>query len=276
MPAAKGKVEIEHHGKIADEQTPLPMDWPRGEIFMNMMTIPSESQADQEYWQSCARWALLQKYGLLEKYDPYVVQEDGSRKLVFSSEQMQQIQSKWQEARSEGGNATIPKELSDFFKTSFSNDRPLQWSLMDCGPASQFHLHAHPNIELVYCVRGELHEVRMDGDAYDVSSNGKGPSLVDCTRSWSFATLRQGCWLVNEVGSIHKSFTATSSKGCTLLVLWGGGHADVAEGEEPRAVDVPGAVNQMDSKLDCNCGTAATEIQETFLPESEKDSSSSD
>ena len=34
---------------------------------------------------------------------------------------------------------------------------------MDCVSGCQFRLHAHPNIELVYCLRGELHEIRMEG-----------------------------------------------------------------------------------------------------------------
>ena len=44
-----------------------------------------------------------------------------------------------------------------------SNERILEWSLMDIVPGCQFNLHAHPNIELVYWLYGELHEVRMDG-----------------------------------------------------------------------------------------------------------------
>jgi hypothetical protein len=273
MPAAKGKVDVTRFGALANEPKPLPVDWPRGKELMELMKISSDDADDEEeYWQVCARWAILQQYGLLEEKEkaPYVVQDDGSRKLVLSPDRRKQIQAKWSEAHQSADLG----ELSDLFQTSFSNKRPLQWAFMDCGPACQFHLHAHPNMELVYCVRGDLHEIRMDGDPIEVSSDGKGPSLIDSKRSWSFGTLRQGCWLVNEVGSIHKSFTATSSEGCVLLVLWGGSHADIAEGEEPVAVDVHGAVNQMDSKLTaCDCGKDATEIQETFLPESEKSKS---
>lgn len=268
MPAAKGKVDLIQYGKVAEELTPLPANWPQGKDIMKMLKMSETSAEQEEYWQVCARWALLQKYGLIEtQNDSYIVQEDGSRKLVLSAEQRKQIQTNWQDVRN---SKSKHGELSEFCDTSCSNQRPLQWSLMDCGPAAQFHLHAHPNIELVYCLRGELHEVRMDGSPYEVSSDGKGPSLVDCKRSWTFATLHQGCWLVNEVGSIHKSFTATSGEGCALLVLWGGSHADIVDGEEPTAVDVHAAVDQMDSKLKCDCGKSATMIQETFIPESEK------
>jgi hypothetical protein len=274
MSAAKGKVDVTRFGTLADEPKPLPVDWPQGKELMELMKIFSEDATadDEEYWQVCARWAILQQYGLLEEKDgaPYDVQVDGSRKLILFPERRKQIQAKWSEAQ----QSSDLGELSDFFQTSFSNNRPLQWALMDCGPACQFHLHAHPNMELVYCVRGDLHEIRMDGDPIEVSSDGKGPSLIDSKRSWSFGTLRQGCWLVNEVGSIHKSFTATSSEGCVLLVLWGGSHADIVEGQEPAAVDVHGAVNQMDSKLTaCDCGKDATGIKEKFLPDSEKSKS---
>ena len=104
------------------------------------------------------------------------------------------------------------------------------------------------------------------------SSKVKGPNLTDSRRTWKFASLEQGEWLVNESGSVHKSFTATNGEGCVLLTLWSGSHADILPGDEPRDPNVQKAVNIMDAKLRDNCGCRAdwSEIEETFLPESEK------
>ena len=54
-------------------------------------------------------------------------------------------------------------DLIEFLMTMQSNERILEWSVMGIDSGCQFKLHAHPNIELVYCLHGELHEVRMDG-----------------------------------------------------------------------------------------------------------------
>ena len=97
-----------------------------------------------------------------------------------------------------------------------------------------------------------------------------GPDLSRLERSWTFGTLCEGEWLVNEPGSIHRSFTATNSEGCLLLTLWGGSHADIPSGQEPTSVNVNKAVNDMDEKLsECGC-TRWDTISETFLPASER------
>ena len=164
-------------------------------------------------------------------------------------------------------------DLTEFMKTSKSCGRQLQWTVMDCARATQFKLHAHPNLELIYCARGALHEIRMSGEPFsrDFGPTGEvqGPNLSQLSRPWQFATLNQGQWLVNEVGSIHKSFTATN-QGCTLLVLWGGSHADVSPEQHPKLVDVQQALNTMDNRL-CDC-SKGEKLSETFLPASERGS----
>ena len=77
--------------------------------------------------------------------------------------------------------------------------------------------------------------------------------------------------MVNEVGSIHKSFTATNGNGCVLLCLWGGSHADIAD----ELALVTDAVEMMDRRLTDECGCHPSDgdfesIQEIFLPESER------
>jgi hypothetical protein len=145
---------------------------------------------------------------------------------------------------------------------------------MDIAPGTQFDLHAHPNIELVYFIRGALHDIRMSGEPIQRKfASGKvcGPNLTQLDRSWYFGTQSQGEWLVNEVGSIHKSFTATNGNGCLFMCLWGGRHADIQQ--EPERVNVQQALEQMDKKLStCDC-TKWDKISETFLPASERRSS---
>ena len=192
----------------------------------------------------------------------------------------------------------------------------LQWNFMRCPAGLQFQLHAHANIELIYCCAGALHEIRMQGEpitkqftvaaaaaaavtpppssavsptarndhraddddddlaAKTATTTPKvcGPALTNLQRPWSFGTLKAGQWLVNEVGSIHQSFTATNES-CQLLVLWGGpgSHANVSD--PPLSPNVQEAVNVMDRRL-CCCYDGSTTpwalISETFLPDSEK------
>jgi hypothetical protein len=116
----------------------------------------------------------------------------------------------------------------------------------------------------------------MEGEPLELMPADKknevpGPNLTTLNRPWYFDTLYQGQWLVNEVGSVHKSFTATNGDGCVLLVLWGGSHANVAENQFPKRVNVQASLDHMDQKLaTCtNCCQWDT-LKETFLPDSEK------
>ena len=42
-----------------------------------------------------------------------------------------------------------------------SNGRELKWNIMSIAPNEQFQLHAHPNLELIWVVRGAMHEYRL-------------------------------------------------------------------------------------------------------------------
>lgn len=99
----------------------------------------------------------------------------------------------------------------------------------------------------------------------------KGPNLSMLQRQWKFGTLREGAWLVNEAGSVHKSFTATSGNGCTLITLWSGSHADILEPEFPVEPNVQQAVDKMDQRLaTCKCSSNWKQLEETFLPALER------
>jgi hypothetical protein len=262
--------------------------WPSGDLLMGALAeekLPPERRGDPKYWQTSVRWALLRKYG----YDEIPTEAEayqnfqGARRLVFTDDQVEAIQKKWESVfeAARAQPAKIDNDLLDFLRNSRSQDRGLQWAVMDCAAGTQFNLHAHPNLEVAHCVRGTLHEIRMKGEPWDQGydlrpedpSKLKGPNLTQLNRPWYFNTLCAGEWLVNEAGSIHKSFTATSGEGCLLLVLWSGSHADVVTEDLPKKVNVQEAVDTMDDRLgQCDC-TKWDTISETFLPESEKQSS---
>ena len=315
------------------------------------------------YWQAKARYALLNKYNLFvieaghsdganttSKSLPssYSTCHQNDDEDYFSQEIIDQIQSRWNElvveaeqtashSRTLSSSSSSSKasshhhyDLLEFLSEGKSNGRNLRWALMKCPPGCQFRLHAHPNIELVYCLQGELHEVRMEGPPVDrssmmlvdpeqqrqqdqeeeertssalttttTSSNATatnptpakilGPNITNLKRPWYFHTLHAGQWLVNECGSIHKSFTSTCGIGCTLLVMWGGSHANISNDHAPQSPSIDEAVNIMDSKLtttttittttksssssspSCRyCTSNMGQLSETFLPESER------
>ena len=275
----KDNVVLHDYG-VVDSTPPLSKDWPDGARIMEMMekegADPSKHGVAQ-YWQASARWALLRKYGYLPDNlrDRYVENRNGTRQLCLSEDDIRTVQSTWEKLEEQScSNNTNNDDLQEFMKTSKSCGRQLQWTAMNCAPATQFKLHAHPNLELIYCARGELHEIRMNGEPFsrDFGSEGEiqGPDLTRLNRPWNFQTLQQGEWLVNEVGSIHKSFTATNGDGCLLIVLWGGSHADVSPEQHPTRVNVQQAVDSMDDKLTtCQC-QKGNKLSETFLPASEK------
>ena len=268
-------------------------EWPPGQDILDMLQSNLvETTHGPEYWQASARWALLKKYKLLRgslildglqirKPVEIIVNGDTVRHLHFSEPEIKGIQETWTEylgSYHSTKDVNENSELYEFLETKKSNTRLLKWSTMSCPPGCQFKLHAHPNLELVYCARGSLHEVRMEGEpitkkfvtAEDNPSSVKGPDLSALSRTWHFATLSQGDWLVNEVGSVHKSFTASKGDGCLLVVLWGGSHANVSPGDEPKTVNVQLSVDEMDKRLG-NCGCSEWEaIEEIFLPESER------
>ena len=288
--SGKGQVQVRHYKKM---EPPVDMrQWPNGREFLNALEtegIQPKQQGDVSFWQTAIRWALLKKFDLCPDplRDPYV--QDGNESstsltLHFSNDDIQTIASIWEE---QCATATSPTNLNDdlkeFLATAMSNGRSLQWSILECGPACQFQLHAHPNLEIIYAVKGSLHEIRMTGSpvtkqfSNDTTGDSKlqGPDLSALNRPWKFATLRGGDWLINEVGSIHKSFSATNGDGCLLLVLWGGSHADVAPHQEPNSVNVQGALEAMDQNL-CDCGSKWGTLSETFLPASERSNSETD
>ena len=190
-----------------------PMQWPAASFLQEHLG------GEGAWWQACARLALLRKFGFWkdaktneekEPINPKRIQTAWEDVVLQSSRERQQQQPQ------------AHNDLTELIAHGKSNNRPLQWAIMTCPPACQFHLHAHPNLELVYCLKGELHEVRMNSSPIETSAyepigddNSKlqvRPSIsVQGWRQkeWKFGTVSAGNWLVNEVGSIHKSVSYT-------------------------------------------------------------------
>jgi hypothetical protein len=262
-----------------EAETTDPLEWPSGKLLLYILKTEKvlDHHQDEEYWQASVRRALLRKFG----FHPKGAAEAGASSDTLDQIDIPSVQNRWKEViqlHMQDGEKT--SDLLDFLLSQCrsSNNRTLQWSFMQCPPGLQFELHAHPNIELVYCVTGALHEIRMQGEPVTKQFERKdddahkvcGPNLAGLKRPWSFGTLAAGQWLVNEVGSIHKSFTATNGS-CQLLTLWGGSHANVQD--PPVTPNVQDAVDTMDRRLtSCDCTVNWAAISETFLPDSEKSS----
>jgi hypothetical protein len=278
------KVKVTALGAVKDVCV---SDWPSGSFLCKTVdsfrikddSIPIEDGDDPArglYWQACARWALLHKFGHTRFHPGYVVSSANNKSSSAESRHVLQIKdddighitAEWNAVleKKPPPSITAPEyELFEFLSTLTSNGKELQWAVMECRAGCQFRLHSHPNLELVYCVNGSLFEIRRS------NANQSANSTSASTLSWSFGTLHAGQWLVNETDSVHKSFTATNGSGCILLVLWSGSHANLDE-----IKSVQEAVDSADEKQkisDCtakDCAAAWGDIDETFLPESEK------
>jgi len=126
-------------------------------------------------------------------------------------------------------------ELDELRRTWRSNGRPMVWARMAIAAGAEFALHCHPNVEVVYVVSGALREDRLRGPPPGRGAPfapGRDATLDDDlsarTRAdFDFFEWRAGATIVNEIGSVHRSYCAPE-EGCDLLALWGGCHAKIA------------------------------------------------
>mmetsp|Transcript_58548 Transcript_58548/g.171298 ORF Transcript_58548/g.171298 Transcript_58548/m.171298 type:complete len:277 (-) Transcript_58548:257-1087(-) len=153
--------------------------------------------------------------------------------------------SKIREMAAPGGPHSL--ELLEYLKLGRSNGYPLRLQILCLPPHEWFNVHAHPNIEVEYTLAGTLHEIRLANHCMPPASlqadppvsaeelpELSGPDLTALSRDhadkgtpldWRKESVGRGEWLVNEIGSVHQSFT--EGEGCTILVLWSGCHANV-------------------------------------------------
>lgn len=126
-----------------------------------------------------------------------------------------------------GKTDELKEELSEFRITGKSNDREMIWNLQKIGPNISFKLHTHQNIELIYVIQGGMNEIRMVSSPLKrifAVDEKEGPNMSDPNLNVQFTTRSAGedCFIVNEKGSMHMSYTFP--EGAELLVLWSGGH----------------------------------------------------
>lgn len=103
--------------------------------------------------------------------------------------------------------------------TNTSSGRHLRWDIMIIEPNASFRLHAHPNIEVIFVIQGTIHEYRLIGKPpkteFSVDDN-VGPNLSnDPTVNFQHRSVKafsqiddiKSAFLLNEIGSVHLSFT---------------------------------------------------------------------
>jgi len=162
-------------------------------------------------------------------------------------------------------NNILSEDLNEFYQTTKSNNRMLRWNIMDISPNTSFKLHAHQNIEVIFVIKGSIHELRLvnsypsmkkvygidettgpdlSGRASQLLFQHRCTSAVDihslppppsssssCQFSTNLIEEYQRSFLINERGSIHLSYT--SDDGALLLVLWSGGHGNIPLDQYP-------------------------------------------
>jgi hypothetical protein len=153
----------------------------------------------------------------------------------------------WRESLDKGFsvNPEIKRELDSFLQTGLSNGRKLRLQVMVLPPGMCFKIHAHPNIEFELTLSGRLEEFRslfrVPADEF------RGDQLVGPSISshdvFEHRKVDPGQCMINEIGSIHQSFTGKDEP-CSILVLWSGCHANTP----------PENVNSNDDRLQPTAG----------------------
>jgi hypothetical protein len=127
-----------------------------------------------------------------------------------------------------------PTDFEEATGTGKSHGRQLRFDLMSILPNLSFSLHAHPNVEAIYVVKGAIHEYRYQGEdlGREVYQNdGLKPRLAAKAEQFTRQHVAEGGWIINRPGSVHLSFTC--SEGAELLVLWSGSHFALDGADEP-------------------------------------------
>jgi len=89
---------------------------------------------------------------------------------------------------------------------------------------------------VVYVIKGALYELRLQGPP-PTTSFPPGPDLsttTTTTTTFEEKLVRAGSMMVNEIGSIHQSFTR--EEGAVLLCIWGGSHFNLPPERYPPGV----------------------------------------
>ena len=98
------------------------------------------------------------------------------------------------------------------------------WSILDIPPNRGLSLHAHPNVEIAFVLKGVLHQnlivnIALEKDKFcldDVKKDSWGPGAP----KFALSEFHQGQVVLNEPGSIHQTFTVND--GAVILCLISG------------------------------------------------------
>lgn len=153
----------------------------------------------------------------------------------------------WRESleRSFSVNSKFKGELDAFLQTGLSNGRELRLQVMVLPPGMYFKIHVHPNIEFELTLTGRLEEFRSLFRAPADELRGDqpiGPSILPHD-VFEHRKVDPGQCMINEIGSIHQSFTGNDEP-CSILVMWSGCHAYIP----------PENVNNNDDRLKPTAG----------------------
>jgi len=147
------------------------------------------------------------------------------------------------------------------YASGTSNSYPLKMQIMAAPPSQNWGLHAHPNVELMVPLVGEVWEKRLIRTEVNPevlrqskSKGGKFPlkmdedtgpdddqlslakvelqEKIDSVKNlggegeFVDRPVREGRVLFNSAGSVHRSYT--KEEGCLMVVVWSGLHADIS------------------------------------------------
>mmetsp|Transcript_20572 Transcript_20572/g.44538 ORF Transcript_20572/g.44538 Transcript_20572/m.44538 type:complete len:254 (-) Transcript_20572:473-1234(-) len=147
-------------------------------------------------------------------------------------EAMASLDAAWHEqAETQFAKAGALDEWQAYLQSgAISNGRKLKLQIMVLPKHLYFKIHAHPNIEFEFTLYGALHEFRWTTlrATIDPADNAKQPLTgpeIAAHSVFEHRHVAKGETMVNQIGSVHQSFTA-ADEGCAILVLWSGCHAN--------------------------------------------------
>lgn len=144
----------------------------------------------------------------------------------------------------------------EFIKSGKSMGQELEWRILEIPPRQTFPTHAHIGLEFYYILSGTLHETKLLGEPIernlfvggamiDPPDYRCGSSSTAAARLYAERTFTSGACNVNEVGSLHQTYTKDEE--CVLLVLGCGKILPIPDHRLPR-----GHPFQCDQTLDAS------------------------
>jgi len=135
------------------------------------------------------------------------------------------------------------EDHKEWLTTGRSNGGIPEFVALAIPPRTAFFVHQHPGIELVFLVRGSLHEIRLSDPAHidrhctalESPFDLKNPDYRFVRNEFKVGA--GGRWLTNEVGSIHQTFTEDEE--CLMVAVWPGRYMTFRDDQLPDGVFEP-------------------------------------